>query len=170
VNQLIDERRLDRMLAIMNGTSPFARRVVAAYAVGIGPAVLLAVLFFGGQVITPCLGFQCPPPTDGPIPIIGTAIGFRVTVGLLAVVWLLALVAVSWSAIRRRGGRIIGLVAPAAAGGLALGVTAAVYQIVSGDRLRSAAVTGITVAALAAAVVWIASVTLAAWQPDRSRS
>ena len=67
------------MLTTMNGTSPAARRVLAAYAVGIGPAALLAVLFFGGQVVHPCLGFQCPPPSDGPIPIIGTATGFRVT-------------------------------------------------------------------------------------------
>ena len=48
---------------------------------------LFAVLFFGGQVLTPCLGFHCPPPSDGPIPIIGTATGFRVTVGVLAAAW-----------------------------------------------------------------------------------
>lgn len=158
------------MLGTMNGTSPVARRLLAAYVVGIGPAALFAVLFFGGQVHSPCLGFHCPPPSDGPIPIIGTGTGFRVTVGVLAAAWLFALLAVSWSAVRARRGRILGLVAPAGVCGLALGVVAASYQLVAGDRLRSVATTGITVAVLVAAVVWIVTVTLAAWQSDRSGS
>ena len=173
---LIDEWLHDRMLATMNRTSPAARRVLAAYAVGIGPAALLAVLLFGGQVRTLCLGgpvgnglggFQCPPPTDGPIPIIGTAAGFRVAVVVLAVAWLLALLALSWSAIRGRRGRILGLLAPAGACAVALGVAAALWLLASGVRLRTVALTGITVAVLVAAVVWIVTVTHAAWRSDR---
>lgn len=150
----------------MNGPRP-GRRVLAAYAVGIGPAALLAVLFLGGQVLTPCLGFHCPPPSDGPIPIIGTAVGFRVTVGLLALAWLFALLAASWSAIRGRRGRILGLLAPAGASGVALGVVAASYRLVSGDRLRSVASTGVAVTVIVAATVWIATAGLAAWHSDR---
>jgi hypothetical protein len=151
----------------MNRTlSPTARRILAAYAVGLGPAALLAVLFFGGQVVTSCLSFQCPPPSDGPIPIIGTAGGFRVTVAVLTAAWVFALLAVSWSVIHERRRRILGLLAPAGTCGIALGVVAASIQLVSGARLRAVASTGITVSVIVAVAVWIVAVSIAAWRSD----
>jgi hypothetical protein len=150
----------------MNRFSPTARRVLAAYTVGIGPAALLAVLYFGGQVVASCLGLHCPPPSDGPIPIIGTATGSRVTVGVLTVAWVFALLAVSWNAIRERRGRILSLLAPAGICGVALGIVAASIQLVSGGRLRAIASTGIAITVLVAVAVWIVTVSLAAWHSD----
>lgn len=140
--------------------------MLAAYAVAIGPIVLFAVVFFGGPVLTPCLGLLCPPPVDGPIPI-DTVTAYVMACYVLELAWFLASVAVTWIVIRGHSDRTGGLLLRAGIGGAAVGAVPAVTQLAAGDRLRSVATTGISVAFVAAIALWVLGAAIVVWRSSR---
>lgn len=80
-----------------------ARLLVLVTLLVVPGAVL--VLFVGGSQSSGCLALTCPPPTPGPVPVIGTRDGVVMVLTGLALVWLgatVALLDLLWHRGRRR--------------------------------------------------------------------